>query len=679
MDINARQNETSSNLCSTCRNLDFDKIFTTIKIPARGAEIITIGKTPPNLDKINCNLCRFFQQTRSNYIRNYTRHVRLFDRIVSPDWPSSQDEVQVSKSSRRGFLSILRKNSILRYDETMIEEIKQPGLIGYLSNDGREDCDIRIIDASAVDYQSICSQMGYCSSQHAVCTPDQAKPSGVQTILGFTIPDLLIDCIQEEIVRANPGDQYMALSYVWGARRNQENDASHVFSLSTSPLTIRDAAQVVRNLGRRFLWVDRYCIDQKDNSTKGLMIQHMDMIYEQSEATIVALYGEDDDSGLPGVSTVSRIPQPRYQTGKGVLISSCPPIRTLIESSRWNTRAWTYQEARLSRRCLFFSEYQVYSVCKEDTWSESVRFAPSRNHLTRLLNFQYLSPTLFGWNSSIAGGYFYDRLEYSKRNLSFEKDILDGFRGVLQRCEFVTYWGIPITLANSGINPNVGLALGFLWMRRPRWSKSRHLRSAQRKQISRRPGFPTWSWTSLVAEIFQDNHGPQSKYGQYINGITVNFPQNEARLQFWLSIQGVGMLRAEDVNTDNVKILAEDSPQLLVEGDFINLTYRYRGPQHRWYLLFGRWIYFSPDSSDEDQLYPGLPSDNDPEAEDQTLVLIQWHESQKTSLKRLVLMVVEWIDDNTAVRRGLLSEYRDEFRAAEIDQLPRHRKRFYLQ
>lgn len=675
MDINARQNEVSSNLCSTCRNLDFDKIFTTIKIPAIGAEITTIGKTPPNLDKINCNLCRFFQQTRSNYIKNYTRHVRLFNRIVAPDWRSFEDEVQ---SSRRGFLSVLRKDSRLRYDEKIIEEITQPGLIGYLSNDEREDCDIRIIDASAVDYQSICNQIDHCSSQHALCTPNQAKPSGVQTVLGFTIPDLLIDCIQGEIVRANPGDQYMALSYVWGARRNQENNASHVFSLSTSPLTIRDAAQVVRNLGRRFLWVDRYCIDQKDDSTKWLMIQHMDMIYEQSEATIVALYGEDDDSGLPGVSTVPRIPQPRHQTGKGVLISSCPPIRTLIESSRWNTRAWTYQEARLSRRCLFFSEYQVYFVCNQDTWSEAVRFGPSRSHLTELLNSQSLDATLFGWNSSCAPGYFCDRLEYSKRNLSFERDILDGFRGVLQRSAFVTYWGVPITLPNSGIDPNVGLALGFLWMRRPRWSKSRHLRSAQRKQISRRPGFPTWSWTSLVAEIFQNNYWLQSKYGQYINGHTVNFPQNEARLQFWLSIQGVGMLRAEDVNTDNVKILAEDSPQLLVEGDFINLTYRCRGPQHRSYLLFGRWIYFSPDSSNEDQPYPGLSLDNDPEAEDQTLVLIQWHDSQKTGLKRLVLMVVEWIDDNTAERRGLLTAYRDEFRAAEIDQLPRIRKRFYL-
>ena len=52
---------------------------------------------------------------------------------------------------------------------------------------------------------------------------------------------------------------------------------------------------------------DCYCVDQKSYSSKSFMIQHMDVIYELSEATIVALHGQDDDPGLPGVSSVSRI------------------------------------------------------------------------------------------------------------------------------------------------------------------------------------------------------------------------------------------------------------------------------------------------------------------------------------------------------------------------------------
>ncbi len=76
---------------------------------------------------------------------------------------------------------------------------------------------------------------------------------------------------------------------------------------------------------------------------------------------------------------------------------------------------------------------------------------------------------------------------------------------------------------------------------------------------------------------------------------------------------------------------------------------------------------------------PGLSSEDDALAEDQVFVLIQWKESQRTDFRRLLLMVADWIDDIHAERRGLLTAYRDEFRAKEIDRLPRVRKHFRLQ
>ncbi len=676
MDINDGQNEASSHLCLACKTLDFEEIFSTREIPATGTEIITIGKAPSDPDSIICDLCRFFHQIKPNYIRNHSHHVRLFDHIAPPSRSITQDELE---SPRSRFLSVLRKNSRLRYDYQIVDEVRQRGVVGYLRDTDGQASEIRAIDANVVDYQSICHQIDHCSTQHPLCATYNEDPPRADSSSGRLIPDLLIDCIQEKIVRRKRGDRYMTLSYVWGNRGDVETPAVDAFSLTSAPRTIRDAVQVVRNLGRRYLWVDRYCIDQMSHSSKSFMIQHMDIIYELSEATIVALHGQDDDSGLPGVSSVSRIRQPRYQAGRDSLISSGPPIRTLIESSKWNTRAWTYQEARLSQRCLFFSESQVYFVCNQDTWSEAVPFGPSRSSLTRLLNSQPLDAALFGSNTSIPAGYFYDRLEYSKRNLSYDSDILDGFRGVLRRSSFAIYWGIPFTLRNSSVDANIGLALGLLWMRRPQWTISSHIQTAWRRRSSRRPGFPTWSWASLVADIYQDNYGPQSKYGQYVSGRAVDFPQNEARVQFWLSFRGVGKVRADQIDTDNVTTFAEDSRQLLVEGDLVQLAYRYRGPQHRWYLLCGRWIYFQPDVFDEDQTWPGESSEDDLRAEDQVLVLIQWNDAQRSSFRRLLLMVVDWIDETRAERRGLLTAYRHEFRAQDIRELPRIRKRFQLE
>lgn len=63
--------------------------------------------------------------------------------------------------------------------------------------------------------------------------------------------------------------------------------------------------------------------------------------------------------------------------------------------------------------------------------------------------------------------------------------------------------------------------------------------------------------------------------------------------------------------------------------------------------------------------------------EDYVLVLIQWHDDTvRRGKKRLMLMVLNWIDDNHAERLGLLTQYSDEFSARWIDQLPRSCKQF---
>jgi hypothetical protein len=277
---------------------------------------------------------------------------------------------------------------------------------------------------------------------------------------------------------------------------------------------------------------------------------------------------------------------------------------------------------------------------------------------------------------------FYDRLEFTKRNLTRKEDILNAFRGILQKSSFITFWGVPVIRQNSNIDPNTGFALGHLWIKRPHWTIPSHIRGQGTVVSARRDGFPTWSWTSLIADIYQDNYGPQSSYTQYLNDVNggdVKFPHNEAQIRFWLHIdcEWTSLL---DVNkTDYSTLLPEHSQQLLVEGEFIHLRYKYRGIRHRWYHLFDQWRYFQPDLMSVDHEWPGEASENDPNAEEYTLVLIQWNESQPHNKKRLLLMLLEWIDDKHAQRKGLLTSYRDEFLADRIDQMPRIRKRFILQ
>jgi hypothetical protein len=57
---------------------------------------------------------------------------------------------------------------------------------------------------------------------------------------------------------------------------------------------------------------------------------------------------------------------------------------------------------------------------------------------------------------------------------------------------------------------------------------------------------------------------------------------------------------------------------------------------------------------------------------------LEWLSEKKTK-KRFVLLLLRWIGGGRAERRGLLSEYREEYDAEELRNIPRTRKMFILQ
>ena len=89
-----------------------------------------------------------------------------------------------------------------------------------------------------------------------------------------------------------------------------------------------------------------------------------------------------------------------------LLISTLPSIRSLILESRWATGGWTYQEARMSRCCLFFTDTEVYFVYRTNTVNDSVRLHPTESSM---LNSARLNEDLFRDYNSIANGVFRGR------------------------------------------------------------------------------------------------------------------------------------------------------------------------------------------------------------------------------------------------------------------------------
>lgn len=336
-----------------------------------------------------------------------------------------------------------------------------------------------------VDFPLVRSWLNLCIANHSSCTSSTARDKQA-------IPHMkLIDCETHTLVAAAPSMPYLALSYVWGHGPLEK----YTYPNLPDPLppTIRDAITVTLKLGYRYIWIDRYCIWQEDPAHKAGQILRMMDIYNRAVATIAAASsGSDPTYGLPGVSA-SRGRERHHQmaglVGNRMLVSGPTDSRQreTIQRSVWDSRAWTFQEAALSRRILYFTDVQVSFLCAGFEAYE---------HLSRPLALLDKNgnprTSKYGVNEALGASSLVNL--YSRRRMTYDSDALNACLSVLtmwstlnENCHH--YWAIPLILSadleDSELNEVLWRALG--------WCLSQgNMRSGKR-----RAGFPTWSWLAI--------------------------------------------------------------------------------------------------------------------------------------------------------------------------------------
>ena len=347
-----------------------------------------------------------------------------------------------------------------------------------------------------------------CESRH----PEECTPRGsedVQSSSGLRLVDILDNCI----IPAPAECRYVALSYVWGqietlsVRRDNFRELEVPGALSARmggiPNTIKDAMQVVRHMGERFLWVDRFCIIQ-DSAHKGSQVESMGTIYGAAILTIVAADGVDANAGLKGIRPGSRMVQQATGKVKPNLTLALSTVSPGDPSGTiWASRGWTCQEQVLSKRLLVFTHGQVIWQCPschlcEDTaaihkvdppmllhqvfFESRVLLQPPETTPTAIALDPLTRPRAFTKFAAIIH-------DYTKRNFTFQGDILQafqGFGGILQQ-QFGSRFlaGLPEAYFDQAL----------LWM--PFHSQIRRTDADHT--------FPSWSWAGWIGQIRYDD------------------------------------------------------------------------------------------------------------------------------------------------------------------------------
>jgi hypothetical protein len=126
-------------------------------------------------------------------------------------------------------------------------------------------------------------------------------------------------------------------------------------------------------------------------------------------------------------------------------------------------------------------------------------------------------------------------------------------------------------------------------------------------------------------------------------------------------------------------VLPEDSPILVVEGDVVRLTLVDGKQPYRVWGCEQLSLGFSAAYDLDEDTATGSSQGGNSSPIEEALILVDWEDHQWGTNQRFVMLLLKWVDDGRAERRGLLSHYRDRYATEAVKKIPRTRKTFILQ
>ncbi|KAM0807515.1 putative Heterokaryon incompatibility protein-domain-containing protein [Seiridium cardinale] len=476
-------------LCQRCRGIDLEDLFkerTSQTYVEAGPPIIFYRV--PEWASGACSLCNFFLGMISGEERSSTEVLYIFKTSQAlRNGSTNGTPLDAPKMEFRPSLTIQSHPGT------------PPNTPGIYVNCSKGPNKGVILNHEKVDYEPL---RGWCKMIEQI--PREAMD---------VLPVNVIDCHKRELVPVKGPCDYVALSYVWGKVVVQETAPEGQSLPDRLPRAVEDAMAVVRELGLRYLWVDRYCLDQSNKAEFQAQLDQMADIYRHALLTIIGAAGSDADYGLPGVNSRVRTKQPRIKIGDCTLWSSMSDPRKLVRESAWMSRAWTYQEGVFSCNWIAFTDEQVFYqrsnkewATQERWWKISCEMFP-QGGLGADANCPLLNMYDNVWKNE--GAIHFLLGQYTTRNLTYESDAVNGALGLLKRCEngpycMSHYFGIPILGPLINHRKAMGRDLSRSWTLTEAFLVN--LCWKGREAGARRLEFPSWSWAGWQVDYERPAH-----------------------------------------------------------------------------------------------------------------------------------------------------------------------------
>ena len=346
----------------------------------------------------------------------------------------------------------------------------------------------RHINPVTIDFSMILEWISSCQKRHnETCLP-------VHT--GELREIRLIDVETREVVEyQGPNCDFIALSYVWGPIKPETYKLHD--TIRALPKTLEDALVFTKRLGKRYIWIDSVCIDQSNEQDMTNQINRMWSIYRGAWVTLIALSGDSAETGLPRMSHKKIFPQAQCKIKGKTLVGLMPTLSQQVWQCRWGHRAWTLQEGLLTPRSLFISDHQAYYDCAATQCCESLDETRSWGHNLSTSSTPAEEQYLPWMERQVGSGGLRIRLDerskrleqmglnlnlYSYRTMTYDTDALRAFDGILQKFNNMYpkgyFWGSAVE----------DFDWALLWR--------------SQRPPTRRPGFPSWSYTGWRGPLF---------------------------------------------------------------------------------------------------------------------------------------------------------------------------------